>query len=85
MARAGYAPIDRVLTGIHEAASTPHRMTLAKQALLSALDQLPPAHKAFFEEKLAEMEAAAGSKRVLDRIQNEIDEWTSKNYPIGRL
>jgi hypothetical protein len=78
-------PIDRVISGLHEAIASPNRFDLVKTRLISdLLNVRRPDHRNFLEIKLLEIESYRDSKEHLSVIADQIDAWTSREFPISR-
>jgi hypothetical protein len=83
MARAHHSPIDRAISGLHEAIAAPHRISLLKVELIGVFSQVVNrAHRSFLEDKFHEIEQARNSPRDLARLQEEIDRWNDREFPV---
>ena len=87
MARARHSPIDQVLSALHEAITRPDRINQIKASLYNANVFhliINSAHRSFLEGKLNEIEQARNSRHDLARIENEIDRWNDREFPVHR-
>ena len=85
MAQAPHSPIDRAISGLHEAASAPSRIRLLTVELTALFRRISdPRHRRFLEQKLREIEAAQHSRQELARLQREIDDWNTREFPVER-
>jgi hypothetical protein len=78
-------PVDHVLARLHEAIDTPLRVSQVKLDALFWLNQVRNReHERFLEEKLREIEMAGTQPQRLQTIQDEIDAWNDREFPVDR-